>query len=197
MEEQELLNRIIHNDKKAFEIIFREYFHVLHEYANFYIGNSQLAEDIIQDIFLKIWDSRDRLSIHSSFKSYLFRSVHNNCIQYLRHKTVEQNHHAIHHAKLKEAIAMNRLYFESGLTKLFENDIESLVDKAIDNLPEKTREVYKLSRQKHLKNSEIAKRFKVTEKSIEYHITRALESLRKYLKEYLPIILISLLVGLP
>jgi RNA polymerase sigma-70 factor (ECF subfamily) len=194
VEDQELLKLLKHNNKKAFENIFREYFHVLHEYANFYIGNSYLAEDIVQDIFLKIWDSRDRLAIHSSFKGYLFRSVHNNCIQYLRHKAVEQNHHAIHQAKLEEAILMNRLFFESGLTKLFENDIESLVNKAVDDLPEKTREIYLLSRHKYLKNSLIAKKFNITEKSVEYHITRALESLRKYLKDYLPIILISFTV---
>ena len=197
MEDLELINRIKHNDKKAFEIIFREYFQVLHEYAIFYVGNSQFAEDIVQDVFLKIWDSRHKLAIHSSFKGYLFRSIHNNCIQYLRHKAVEQNHHTIHKAKLEEAVLMNRLFFETGLTKLFENDIESLVDKGINELPQKTREIYILSRHRHLKNSEIAKKIQITEKSVEYHITRALESLRKYLKGYLQIILISLAVFLP
>jgi RNA polymerase sigma-70 factor (ECF subfamily) len=191
VEDQELLTRIKHNDKQAFEYIFHEYFHVLHEYAYFYIGNSQLAEDIVQDVFLKIWDSRDRLAIHTSLKGYLFRSIHNNCIQYLRHKVVEQKHHAIHQTKLEEAVLMNRLFFETGLTRLYENDIESLVNKAIDDLPGKTREIYVLSRHKYLKNSAIAKKFNVTEKSIEYHITKALESLRKYLKDYLPVILIS------
>ena len=194
MEDQELLTRIRHNDKKAFESIFHEYFHALHEYAYFYIGNSQLAEDIVQDIFLKLWDSRDRLTIHTSLKGYLFRSIHNNCIQYLRHRVVEQNHHAIHQAKLEEAILMNRLFFESGLTKLFENDIESLVNKAIEDLPGTTREIYMLSRYKYLKNSEIAKKISLTEKSVEYHISRALEILRKYLKDYLPIILILSMV---
>ena len=191
MEDQELLTRIKHNDKKAFEYIFHEYFHVLHEYAYFYIENSSLAEDIVQDVFLKIWDSRDRLAIHTSLKGYLFRCIHNNCIQYLRHKMVEQNHQVTNRAKLEEAVIMNRLFFETGLTRLYENDIESLVNKAIDDLPAKTREIYVLSRHKYLKNSAIAKKFNVTEKSIEYHITRALDSLRKYLKDYLPVILIS------
>jgi len=190
VEDQEILSRIKHNDKKSFEYIFHEYFHVLHEYANFYLGNSQLAEDIVQDVFLKIWDSRNRLVIHTSLKGYLFRSIHNNCIQYLRHKVVEQSHQVIHQAKLEEAVLMNRLFFETGLTRLYENDIESLVNKAIDDLPEKTREIYVLSRHKYLKNSAIAKKFNVTEKSIEYHITKALDSLRKYLKDYLPVILI-------
>ncbi len=100
MEDKELLTQIKHNDKKAFETIFRAYFHFLQEYPNFYIGNSPQTEDIVQDIFLKLGDSRDRLSIHSSLKGYLLRSIHNNCIQYLRHKVVEQNHHVIHQAKI-------------------------------------------------------------------------------------------------
>ena len=186
MEDQELLKRIKQNDKKAFEIVFREYFHVLHEYANFYLNSSVLAEDIVQDIFLKLWDCRERLTIHSSLKGYLFRCIHNKCIQYLRHKVVKQNHGVIHQSKLEEAQLMNRLYFESGLTKLIENDIESLVNKAINDLPDKTREIYILSRHKYLKNREIATKMNLTEKSVEYHITRALESIRLYLKDYLP-----------
>jgi len=194
LEDKDLIRRIKQNDREAFEIIFREYFHVLYEYANFYVNNSPLAEDIVQDIFLKVWDSRDQLTIHSSLKSYLFRSVHNNCIQHLRHKTVEKNHNIYNRVKLEEAMLMNRLFFENGLTKLFKNDIESLVKKAIKDLPEKTREVYMLSRYKYFKNRDIAKKFNITEKSVEYHITRALECLRKYLKDYLPAICISFVV---
>jgi RNA polymerase sigma-70 factor (ECF subfamily) len=194
VEERDLFNRIKNSDKEAFEIIFREYFHVLHEYAIFYIGNPQLAEDIVQDVFIKIWDSRDRLGIHSSLKGYLYRSVHNHCIQYIRHKKVEKNHHALQKAKLEEAILMNRLFFESGISKLFENDIESLVDEAISDLPGKTREIYILSRHKYLSNKEISKKVKLTEKSVEYHITRALEFLRKYLKDYLPALFISFMI---
>ena len=104
---------------------------------------------------------------------------------------VEQDHHVTQRAKLEEAVIMNRLFFETGLSRLFENDIESLVNKAIDDLPAKTREIYMLSRHKYLKNSVIAKKFNVTEKSIEYHITKALDSLRKYLKDYLPVIILS------
>lgn len=182
-----MLKRIRKSDRKAFEFIFRKYFDDLHKYANFYVSNSQRAEDIVQDVFLKIWEIRAHLSVKSSLKAYLFRSVHNKCIQYLRHKEVEQAHES-KQAGLEEARAMNRLFFETGLTKLFEQDIESLVEKGILVLPEKTREIYLLSRNSFLKYSEIASRFNMTEKSVEYHISRALDILRKYLKEYLPVV---------
>lgn len=186
MEDKEILRRIRRNDKRFFEFVFRKYFTLLQEYAVFYVEGSQQAEDIVQDVFLNIWEKRDRLEIKCSLKGYLFRSVHNKCIQYHRHKKVEQNHHTYHQAKLEEAILMNRLFFETGLTKLFEDDIASLVKKGIADLPEKTREIFILSRYKYLKYSDIALRFNITEKSVEYHISRALETLRKYLTEYLP-----------
>ena len=111
MENKEILRRIRQNDKRAFEYVFHKYFTLLHEYAKFYVGRSQLAEDIVQDVFLKVWETRDRMAIQYSLKGYLFRSVHNNCIQYLRHKKVEQTHLVHHQAKLEEAILMNRLFF--------------------------------------------------------------------------------------
>ena len=128
MDEKEILKRIKGNDRKAFEYMFRKYFDSLFGYANFYVGNSQQAEDIVQDIFLKIWTIRARLSVKSSLKAYLFRSVHNKCIQYLRHREVEQAH-ASKQAGLEEARAMNRLFFETGLTKLFEHDIACIIHK--------------------------------------------------------------------
>ncbi|MEN8226487.1 MAG: sigma-70 family RNA polymerase sigma factor, partial [Bacteroidota bacterium] len=146
LEDQEILKRISQNDKKAFEELFSDNYPSLYEYALFYVGNGQQAEDIVQDVFLKIWDSRKRLSIKSSLKGYLYRCIHNQCIQYLRHQQVKQNHRASHRAKMEEVQLMNRLYFEYGCSNLFKNEIKSLVAKAIEQLPEKTNEIFVLSR---------------------------------------------------
>jgi RNA polymerase sigma-70 factor (ECF subfamily) len=193
LKEQPLIERLKNNDKKAFEEIFRRYFPGLHEYAVFYFGNSQLAEDIVQDIFLKLWLSRNKISIHTSLKGYLYRSVHNICIQYLRHIKIEQQHKELHQAKLEEAILMNRLFFEIGSNKLFESEIKHLVQESLVTFPAKTREIFELSRNSDLTNKEIAKRMHLSEKSVEYHISKVLESLRKYLKDYLPLLIIAFL----
>ncbi len=194
LKDQPLIERLKSNDKKAFEIIFRRYFHDLHEYALFYIGNAHLAEDIVQDIFLKLWSSRHKISIHTTLKGYLFRSVHNICIQYLRHNKVERQHKEWHQAKLEEAVLMNRLFFESGLTRLFENEIKDLVRESLVKIPSKSREIYELSRNNYLTNKEIADRMGLSEKSVEYHISKVLDSLRKFLKDYLFLFIISFLV---
>ena len=102
----------------------------------------------------------------------------------------------MHQAKIEEALLMNRLYFECGLSKLFKDDIESLVDEAINTLPEKTHEIFVLSRHNFQKHSEIAKKFKISEKSVEYHISRALVLLRKQLKDYLPLAPVILMMVL-
>ncbi|MBN2522098.1 MAG: RNA polymerase sigma-70 factor [Bacteroidales bacterium] len=171
-------------DEKAFEALFREYFLVLHEYAVFYTENSRQAEDIVQDIFLKIWESRKKLIINTSMRAYLFRSVHNSCIQYLRQQSVRQKYKDSYRIKLQESLIMSNLFFENGLTKLFEEEIESLKNNALNLLPEKTRKIFILSRDGHLKNSKIAEILNINEKTVEYHISRALGIIRHQLSDY-------------
>ena len=195
MKDSELLKELKKSDEKAFEELFRRYFTVLHNYAGFYTGRTQIAEDIVHDIFYKIWDTRSTLVIHTSLKPYLYRAVHNNCIQHLRHLKVVKEHSRKNEARLEEALLMNKLYLETGLSKLYENEIRELVVAVIDKLPDKTRNIYELSRNQHKKNFEIAKILKVTEKTIEYHISRVLVLLREELKDYLPGIIIILICG--
>ncbi len=189
MEEHDLIARIRKDDEKAFETLFRKYFQDLLNYAGFYIGDKQLAEDIVQDIFLKLWRSRRSLNIKISIRGYLIKWIHNECISFLRHETARHKHSEVHRMKLREAQIMNRLFSETGLNLLFEKEIDVLVLNALEKLPDQTRRIYLLSRDQHLTNKEIAKSFHLTEKSIEYHITRALELLRIALKDYLVVFL--------
>ncbi len=170
------------------------YFNALLNYANFYIGSRQLAEDLVHDVFYKIWETRSKLTIHTSIKSYLFKSVHNNCIQYLRHLKVVNKHQKDQESRLEEALLLNRLYFETGLSKLLEKEINELVEESISRLPSKTRDIYVMSRRNYKKNSEIARKLNVTEKTVEYHMTQALSLLRVELKDYLPFMI---LLGIP
>lgn len=185
MNDKKLLERLKKNDKSVFEELFRRYVPALNEYAYFYVMDMQVAEDIVQDLFAKIWESRSNLNIRVSLRAYLYRSTHNSCIQHLRHKNVSGKHEKFVQSRLNEARIMNQFYFESGINKLFEVEIQQQVAESLKKLPPKTSEIFLLSRNKYLKNSEIAEKFKLTEKSVEYHMTRALEVLRNDLKEYL------------
>lgn len=185
MNDKEFIEGLKKSDERVFEELFRHYVTVLSEYAFFYLRDRQLAEDVVQDLFVKLWENRQSLEIHTSLKAYLYRSTHNSCIQFLRYKTVSDKHEQFLQARLREAKLMNQLYFETGITNLFEKEIGELVNQSLEKLPPKTSEIFRLSRRKYLKNSEIAKQFKLSEKSVEYHITKALEMLRTDLKDYL------------
>jgi RNA polymerase sigma-70 factor, ECF subfamily len=185
MDDLHLLSRLKKDDGKAFEELFRKYFIPLIEYARFYTVSVQVAEDMVHDVFFRVWEIRKTMEVHTSFKSYLFRSVHNGCIQHLRHQKVVQNHNKIQQSKLSEALILNKLYFETGLSKLYEKDITDLVNNSIEKLPDKTVEVFILSRKQNKNNSEIANKLNISEKAVEYHMTKALTLLRAVLKEYL------------
>lgn len=182
-------DNIIYIDEKSFKELFQQYYTVCKDYARFYTNDAQIAEDIVQDVFLKMWQTRESLNIETSSKGYLIRSVHNACIQYLRYQKITERYTDEQRYKLEESILMNRLFFEDGLSKLFQSDINVIVNQSIAKLPAKTRTIFRLSRNEFKKNSEIALEMDLSEKSVEYHISKALESLRINLKDYLPLMI--------
>ncbi len=183
--DREILEGLKKGNKDVFEALFRKYVSTLREYAFFYVGDVHIAEDIVQDLFVKIWENRENFNIHTSLKAYLYRSTHNNCIQFLRHKNVSYKHDKYLQGRLAEARLMEQLYFEKGIQQLFEKEITDLVNKSLEKLPTKTSEIFILSRRKYLKNSEIANKLNLSEKSVEYHISKTLELLRTDLKDHL------------
>jgi RNA polymerase sigma-70 factor (ECF subfamily) len=182
-------DNIIYIDEKSFKELFQQYYTVCKDYARFYTNDAQIAEDIVQDVFLKMWQNRETLNIETSSKGYLIRSIHNACIQFLRHQKITERYSEEQRYKLEESILMNRLFFEDGLSKLFQSDINEIVNQSIAKLPVKTRTIFRLSRNEFKKNSVIALEMDLSEKSVEYHISKALESLRINLKDYLPLMI--------
>jgi len=193
LEDTLLLRQIKNNDEIAFEILFRRYYVRMRDYALFYVHDLQQAEDIVQDIFLAIWQNRKKTDIKTSLKAYLYRSVHNSCIKHFNHLAVSEKYSNSQRLKYEEALLMNKLYFEDGISRLFLKDIDEILSESICKLPEKTRMIFELSREEKLKNHEIAGRVNLTEKAVEYHIGKALKLLRHQLRDYLPMIVFILL----
>ena len=188
------IGRIQQLDEESLERFFREYYLLLLEYANFYLFNSQLSEDFVHDVFVEVWEAKNKIKIRVSLKAYILKCLHNKCIQYLRHQSVKQKYKTAIQMKLEEARIMNQSFEGGEITRLFEEEIQSLVEQAIKNIPEKTRTVFLMSRRQYFKNAEIARELNLSEKAIEYHITQALQILRKQLQDYLPCLICSLLM---
>ncbi|MFD2164605.1 RNA polymerase sigma-70 factor [Paradesertivirga mongoliensis] len=165
------------SDEKAFESLFKTYYAKLSFFANKFVNDLQVSEEIVSDTFTGLWEQRKSLEITTSMNAYLYRMVQNRCLNYLKHKKVESEYvnYLAKHNMLTEIPA-------SAQNPYFQKELEEQVQNAIAALPEKCREVFKMSRFEQLKNKEIAEQLNVSPKTVERHMTIALDKLRHCLK---------------
>lgn len=170
-----LIESLKNGDEKAYNYLIDNYHHKLCVYANSLIRNIYNAEDIVQNVFVRIWERRGRLKPNHSIKSFLYKSVYNEFIDQYR--------------KNQSLFTLEKTYFEVLNTVVLEEDSESLdriitvVNKEIQNLPPKCKEVFMLSKHEGLTNIEIAEHLNVSIKTVEAQITKAFSILRSTMKE--------------
>ncbi len=183
MEENQakLIEGLKKGDKKVFHEIFDTYYEPLCRYCMLRIPSQEDAEEIVQDIFVKLWAKRHELGINLSLRAYLYRSALNKIINYGDHRKIRQIH--------QEHVLLHNNSANDAANPLLEHEIQVLAAQAVDAMPEKRREVYLLSRQQGLKYNEIAEKLGVSVKTVEAHLSKALEQLRLHLKDYLPMLL--------
>lgn len=185
--ERSLIQDLKKGNEAAYIHLVDLYNHRLFGYAISLTNDSAMAEDILQNVFLRTWEKRKKLHITSSLQNYLFRSVHNEFInQYKKQRT---------------NLNIEQKYFES-LEKIAliqdENRLEraiTIITKEIQNLPPKCREIFMLSRKEGLTNLEISNYLDVSVKTVESHITKAFRLLRKKLGDNYHTLLFLLLQG--
>ncbi len=170
--ELNIIDKIRNGDEYAFRDLFKTNYKSLVKYTNRYIQNTQTAEDIVCDVFLKLWQERKRLQINISVKAYLFRMVRNHSLNYLKTKKPE----------LLDSFSLN-LSLSSLATDEQVNldEITKYIQEAIAELPERSRSVFTMHRYDNLKYSEIAEVLNISEGTVETHMVRALKFLRKRL----------------
>ncbi|MDA3944278.1 MAG: RNA polymerase sigma-70 factor [Bacteroidetes bacterium] len=172
--------------RKDFDEIFRRYYAELVNFCMRYVVDQDMASEIVQDMFVKLWIRRDDLLVNSSLKSYLYRATQNHALNYLNQQKIQD--------KYKSYIGFQTLNgVESPLDKLQESDLEKEIKRAVLDLPEKRRMVFEMSRHDGLKNKQIAEKLNISVKTVENQMTKALEQLRKSLKQFLPLVLLFLL----
>ncbi len=171
--ELDIVDKIRNGDAYAFKELFKTYYKPLLKNALRYVRKIQIAEDIVEDVFLKIWEERKRLNINVSLKAYLFQMVRNHSLNYLKGKKIE----------LTDAFFLD-ISLQSDITTDQQaniNEITEHIQKAISELPERSRSVFTMHRYDSLKYSEIAEVLNITEGTVETHMVRALKFLRKRL----------------
>jgi RNA polymerase sigma-70 factor (ECF subfamily) len=169
----------------SFNMLFNRYYAGLCVYAEYFLGDRQAAEDMVQDVFVSIWMKRAELNFNETICSYLYRAVHNVSIQFLRQLKVRERYNAQVITKLTEAELIPAEWIAIDTNPTETNEIQTLYQQALYQLPAQTREIFLCSREKEMKYSEIAEQTGLSVKSIEYHISKALDVFRNVLKDYL------------
>ncbi len=168
-----------------FDRIYVTYYPRMMRFAKEYVLLEEDAENIVQDIFLLLWEKRDVLDIRISLVSYLFTLVKNKCLDFLSHKTVSEDF--ANEWKVKQASLEQLNYSFTS-----DEDIEQLITSAIDSLPERCREVFIKSRIEGKRYKEIAQELDISVNTVEGQMSIALRKLRIELKDYLPLLIFLL-----
>jgi len=164
--------------------VYKETFRPLVYYAGEITGQPQLAEEVVQDVFIKIWQNRSKLSIKGSFKAYLFQSVHNQALNSIRQQnTLKESVNLPGSEKKWKFISENYAIEDNLIDKLFSKETELLIEEVINKLPEQCRKVFCMSRFDSLKNEEIAGLLGLSENTVKTHIYRALQKIAFGLKK--------------
>lgn len=177
-----LVEEIRNGDVRAFEDLFNNHCQRLINFSRRYVREKEIAENIVQDVFLRVWQNRSNLDPSQMIHSYLFTSVKNESLKYLRHLDVE------HRGEDRVADSINKE--KSPEQEIEGNELTKEIYKAISELPEKCREIFKMNRFDKLKYAEIAKILDISIKTVETQMGRALKKLRERLSHLLSIIII-------
>lgn len=171
-------------DKAQFEVLFKTHFPLLCQFATQYVGDLAAAQDICQKVFINMWERRTEIDAQRSVRSYLFTAVKNRCLNYIRD----------HKKYRSQVLDLDCADFDVSATEdhLAGEELGAAIERALNKLPEKCREVFEMSRYRQMKYKEIADELQIAQKTVEAHMSKAIKTLRTELQDYLFFLLIVL-----
>jgi RNA polymerase sigma-70 factor (ECF subfamily) len=174
--DSEIIRRIRQGDIRQFETLFRSSYVSLVKYAGTLIKDKDTAEEIVQDLFFRIWQEREKLKIESSLNGYLFRAVHNRCLHHIEHlKVVERHAREMAYSPATES--------ENPADIIHYKELQAKIAEILEKLPERCGTIFCMNRFEGLKYSEIAEKLSVSVKTVEANMGKALKEFRKALGE--------------
>lgn len=173
--EEKIWRAIQKRDGLAFEDYYKEHYKLFLLAACNYLRDPGLAQQVVNDVFLRLWEDAERITIQSSLRSYIYRSVVNGSLNELDKEKRERQH---------QSELGRRPEQTSEIRGMEENELKIRLYRAIDQLPEQCRKVFTMSRFEELKQQEIADRLNISIKTVKNHITRALKELHQVLGDW-------------
>ena len=175
----------------SFNELYKTYYDGFIRFANSYLHDLSMSEDLVAESFMAYWQVRDNLEANSNIRAYILTILKNKCLNFLKQKTYRegrlQNIGEVMQWDLQMRIATLNA---CNPHEIFSAEIQELLEKAIHQLPERTMRVFLMSRYEHKTNKEIAEILGISVKGVEFHMSKALHQLRIHFKDYLNILLL-------
>lgn len=180
IKDKDISEKIRNGDKSSFELIFNTYYYSLCNYANQIINDLETSEEIVQEMFFQLWQKKEQFIINTSLKAYLYRAIHNSCLNLIKHN------------KVKQAFVNNELYINSNqfYTQDDSKELITIIEKAIEKLPPERKKIFMMIRFEERRYKEVAEILSISVKTVENQMGKAMQFLREYVKEFYPIIIV-------
>lgn len=182
--ERELCAEIRRGNKKAFEEVFRHFYPHLCAYAAQILNNPEDAEEIVQDVFFRIWQQKEKLEISVSLKAYLFKSVHNSCLNLLKHQKIIRTY-AAEYQQVNTNVDQNTLWV------LENKELHSRILSILESLPPERQKVFRMVRLEGRKYKDVAVLLGISVKTVENQMGKAMQYFRENLKDYLTVLILA------
>lgn len=184
--DHDLVRQINNGNKAAFEKLYRTNYVQLCDFIYRYVDSPDICEELVQDLFLSIWSMKDSWNPKGTLRSYLYKGVKNRALDYLKHREVEKRY------LREQKIQMENDYLSASpnpiIYEVVDHKLADKIEEAIEQLPERGKLIFNLSRENGLTYCEIADFLDISVKTVETQMGRNFKKLRKYLFEYLPVL---------
>lgn len=184
MKQNELKAQDVAGDLNTFEMVFRDYYTPLVQYGNTLLKDFDETEDVVQQVFISVWEKGSLAGVHTSARSLLYKAVYNACLNRLKHRKIRSEH-------AEELKATQPVPETTHLLQA--QELELRIHQAIELLPEQCGKIFKMSRFEQLKYQEIADKMGLSVKTVENQMGKALKVIRGELSDYLPLFILSLI----
>lgn len=182
--DSELIHKFKLGDVGAFEALFNSYYQALVGYGRTIMKDQDEAEDIVQQVFVSVWEKRSGLVVHTSFRAMLYKAVYNSCLNRIKHGEVRRGY-------AKEVIMTSSSSFSQQDVQY--KELQKRINDAIDQLPEQCAKIFKMSRFEELKYQEIADKLSLSIKTVENQMGKALKLMRENMKDYLMLLIVAII----
>ncbi len=178
-----LARLLFSEDEKAYEAIYLRYWRTLYATAAWKTGDTRVAEELVQELFMQLWENRQKKLI-GNLEAYLKTAIRYKIISFIKNRLADPRVDLVNMPEQQAG--------QQADSEMRTRELSKALEEALSQLPDKTRIIFQMSRFEQNSNSEIAKQMGITERAVEYHITQSLRQLRLHLKDYLPYAIIFL-----